>query len=50
MIGVGGKAIRSVSGSNVVLDDGETTLCRSVGERCWEYKPRHDAGKDVRAS
>lgn len=28
---VGGKAIRSVSGSDVVLDDGETTLCRSVG-------------------
>ena len=27
----GGKAIRSVSGSDVVLDDGETTLCRSVG-------------------
>ena len=31
MIGVGSKAIRSVSGSDIVLDDGETTLCRSVG-------------------
>ena len=27
----GGKAIRSASGSDVVLEDGETTLCRSAG-------------------